>query len=175
MPGFVNYKHQFHFFGLTRPVLEPMIYCTQGEHVYTNVIKYNIIISTCIINLDEVWKSIQIWCENALLLLSLLPVIGNFIYKNKLEIFFSFDLKPLIDLICLSQDRTWISNVISCGLFFLCSVMQGEKQLFVRFVDIGGIVDHYSLNCVFQQDNLKVTFKYRWLLNGGDMGKFDCI
>ena len=42
---------------------------------------------------------------------------------------------------CLSQARTWISNVICCGFLFC---IQWVK---VRFIDIDGIADHYCLNC----------------------------
>jgi hypothetical protein len=43
--------------------------------------------------------------------------------------------------LCLSQARTWISNVICSDLF--CVTNLDERWLFV-FVDIGGIVDHHS-------------------------------
>jgi hypothetical protein len=45
--------------------------------------------------------------------------------------------------LCLSKARTWIFKAISGGLF----VFNGLRLvLIVRFVDIGGIVDHHCLN-----------------------------
>ena len=45
---------------------------------------------------------------------------------------------PLIGLcLCLSQDRTWTSDVVYCDLFFACSDLRWE--VIVYFV---GIVDH---------------------------------
>ena len=44
---------------------------------------------------------------------------------------------------CLSQARTWISNVIYCGFLFC---IQWVK---VRFIDIDGIADHHCLNSLF--------------------------
>ena len=42
-------------------------------------------------------------------------------------------------ILCMSEFRTWISNVICRGTLFVFS------ELIVRFVDIDGIVDHRSL------------------------------
>ena len=47
--------------------------------------------------------------------------------------------------LCLSQARTWISNVKWCGLF-LCSVNDVGLEVMVSFVDIGRIVDNHCLN-----------------------------
>jgi hypothetical protein len=45
--------------------------------------------------------------------------------------------------LCLSQARTWLSNVISHGLFYV----QGfEGEVIVIFVDIGGIVETSKVN-----------------------------
>ena len=65
---------------------------------------------------------------------------------------------PLISLtpphfVCLSQARTWISNVICGGLFVLS---KWRREMIVRFVDIGGIVDHHCLNFLF--------IRYLWLV-----------
>ena len=46
-------------------------------------------------------------------------------------------------ILCMSEVRTWISNVICRGPLFVFSEWMWE--LIVRFVDIGGIVDHRSL------------------------------
>ena len=46
----------------------------------------------------------------------------------------------------MSQFTTWISNVIFVVVF--CSVTEGENVI-VRFVDIGGIVNHHCLNFVY--------------------------
>ena len=50
--------------------------------------------------------------------------------------------------LCLSQARTWILNVICRGLF---CVQWGQVrwEVFVWFVDIGGIDDHHCLNFLF--------------------------
>jgi hypothetical protein len=48
----------------------------------------------------------------------------------------------LVTFKCLSQARTWISNVICRGLF-LCSVSESERLLAIR------IVDHHCLNFLF--------------------------
>ena len=46
--------------------------------------------------------------------------------------------------LCLSQARTWISNII-CRVFFMFSELRGE--VIVRLVNIGG--SHHCLNCFF--------------------------
>ena len=44
--------------------------------------------------------------------------------------------------LCLSQARTWISNVICCGLIYVQWIEVGEVgEVVVYFVDGGGIVD----------------------------------
>ena len=48
--------------------------------------------------------------------------------------------------VCLSQPRTWISNVM-CPELFVVSELRWE--VIVHFVDIGGIVDHYCLIFLF--------------------------
>ena len=51
--------------------------------------------------------------------------------------------------LCLFHAKTWISNDICRSLpLFLCSVSSGKRWL-VRFVENGGIADHYCLNFVF--------------------------
>jgi hypothetical protein len=60
------------------------------------------------------------------------------------------DWEPIYQFIpatylCLSQARIWISIVICCGLF----VVFWELRWEIRFVDIGGIVDHHCLNFLF--------------------------
>ena len=45
---------------------------------------------------------------------------------------------------CLSQARTWISNVIYRGTF----CVQLRWEVFDRFVDIVGIVEHHCLICL---------------------------
>ena len=61
---------------------------------------------------------------------------------------------------CLFQSTTWISNIICHGLFVF-SELRWEAH--VRFVDIGGIIDHHLLNFLFIvniQSNLSyVTFQ----------------
>ena len=47
-----------------------------------------------------------------------------------------------------TQARTWICNVICCGLFFVQRV-QLRWEVIVRFVDIGGNDDHHCLNFLF--------------------------
>ena len=63
-------------------------------------------------------------------------------------------------LLCLFQSTTWISNIICHGLFVF-SELRWEAH--VRFVDIGGIIDHHLLNFLFIvniQSNLSyVTFQ----------------
>ena len=44
---------------------------------------------------------------------------------------------------CLSQARTWISNIICCCLFYV------QWEVIVRFVDIGEIANHPCLNFRF--------------------------
>ena len=48
--------------------------------------------------------------------------------------------------VCLSQARTWISNII-CGGDFFCA--QLRRDMIVRFVDIGGSDDHHCLIVLF--------------------------
>ena len=48
--------------------------------------------------------------------------------------------------LCLSQTRTWISNGIGHGLFY---VQWLRWKVIVCLVDIGGTVDHHCLNYVF--------------------------
>ena len=50
--------------------------------------------------------------------------------------------------LCLSQTRTWISNVV----FFMFNILRQEVG--VRFVDIDGIVDHHCLNFSFHNFSL---------------------
>jgi hypothetical protein len=53
----------------------------------------------------------------------------------------------LLVTLCLSQTRTWISNVICLGLFTFNELSWG---MIVRFVDIGGIVDRHCLNFLYE-------------------------
>ena len=47
--------------------------------------------------------------------------------------------------LCLSQTKTWISNVIYDGLFlFLFSEL--KREVIVRLIVIGGIVDYHCLS-----------------------------
>ena len=58
----------------------------------------------------------------------------------------------------LPQSRTWILNVVRHGLFvFLFSELRWE--VIVRFVDIGGIVDHYCLNFFSDYHKIKYNLK----------------
>jgi hypothetical protein len=58
--------------------------------------------------------------------------------------------------LCLSQARTWISNVICHGL--LCvQWVQLRWEVIVCLVDIGGIDDHHCLNFLF------INLKLIWL------------
>jgi hypothetical protein len=58
-------------------------------------------------------------------------------------------------LLCLSQARTWISNVTCCGLF--CVQWEGQEVI-VRFVDIGRIVDHcFSMNLIADQNQYNLS------------------
>jgi hypothetical protein len=51
--------------------------------------------------------------------------------------------------LCLSQARTWISNVICCcSPFFAFSELRWE--VIVCFVNIGGIVDYHYLYSLFK-------------------------
>ena len=59
--------------------------------------------------------------------------------------------------LCLSQARTWISNVICHGLFMFSELRQ---EVFVRFVDIGGIGDHHCLNFLI------ITLAYNFIFVG---------
>ena len=63
----------------------------------------------------------------------------------------SISLNPTICL-CLSQARTWISNVICRGLFCVQWV-QLRWEVIVGFLDIGGIDDHHCLNFLFINNN----------------------
>ena len=47
----------------------------------------------------------------------------------------------------LSQVRTWISNVLCRGFFFMFS--EWKWNVIVRFSDIGVMFDHYCLNFLF--------------------------
>ena len=47
--------------------------------------------------------------------------------------------------LCLSQDRIWISNVI-CLIFVFNEL---KLEAIVRFIDIGGTVDHHSSKFLF--------------------------
>jgi hypothetical protein len=59
----------------------------------------------------------------------------------------SFPRHILLFSAYLSQVRTWISNVICCGLFIIFNELRW-KVIF-RFAANGGIVDHHSLlSCV---------------------------
>ena len=49
--------------------------------------------------------------------------------------------------LCLSQARTWISNIMLLSLIFVFNELRWE--VIVCFVDIGGIVDHHCLNFLF--------------------------
>ena len=51
--------------------------------------------------------------------------------------------------LCLSQTRTWISNVV---VFFMFNILR--QEVVVRFVDIDGIVDHHCLNFSFHNFSL---------------------
>jgi hypothetical protein len=66
----------------------------------------------------------------------------NFAYKN-------MDIKRLkpATLLCVSQARTWISNVICRGLFFLM-FSELRWEVIVCFVDLE-VVDHHYLNVLF--------------------------
>jgi hypothetical protein len=49
---------------------------------------------------------------------------------------------------CRFQASTLISNV-NISWSFLCSVSRDDDEVFVCFIDIGGIVDHHLLNFLF--------------------------
>ena len=49
----------------------------------------------------------------------------------------------------LSQARTWISNAICHGLLCVQWLEGGTREVIVRFVDIGRIVDHHCLSFLF--------------------------
>ena len=52
--------------------------------------------------------------------------------------------------LCLSQYKTWISNVISCG--FVCiQWVQLRWEVIVRLVDIDGIDNHHCLSFLFKK------------------------
>jgi len=53
--------------------------------------------------------------------------------------------KPTTSL-CLSQARILISIIIRCGLFMFNNL---TCDVIVRFVNIGGILDHHCLNFLF--------------------------
>jgi hypothetical protein len=50
--------------------------------------------------------------------------------------------------LCLSQARTWISNVI-CHSLFCVQWVQLKWEVIVRFIDIGGIDNCHCLNFLF--------------------------
>jgi hypothetical protein len=56
----------------------------------------------------------------------------------------------LATFLCLSQARTWISNVI-CNCLLLCSMIWCQKWLFVLLILVL-ILDHHSLNLLFTID-----------------------
>jgi hypothetical protein len=51
--------------------------------------------------------------------------------------------------LCLSQARTWISNVTCHGLFVFCEFSLDERWLLVLLILSGGIDDHHCLNFLF--------------------------
>jgi hypothetical protein len=70
---------------------------------------------------------------------------GLYIYQEGRFIHFSRGGDPInwfnnATFLCLSQDKTWISNVIWHGLFCVLWV-QLKWEMIVRFVDICGIDD----------------------------------
>jgi hypothetical protein len=91
-------------------------------------------------------------CEYVLGNHMILYVIGTLydlhdLHQNLLEIDEGWDpinqFNPTTFL-CLSQTRTWISNVV---VFFMFNILR--QEVVVRFVDIDGIVDHHCLNFLF--------------------------
>ena len=81
--------------------------------------------------------SVSLSCANFLLFIS---VLSFRIQVSKWEGCDAINWFIPVMFLCLSQSRTWISNAKCCGLFRLFNGLTGE--LVVRFVDIGGIVDH---------------------------------
>ena len=64
-------------------------------------------------------------------------------------------------LLCLSQARIWISNVICCDLYFKFNEFSWE--VIVCFVDTGKIVDHHCLNFLFMKVKLTTILAQRLL------------
>ena len=60
-----------------------------------------------------------------------------------------------VTFLCLFQARTWISNAICRGLPYV-QWYDLRSLVIVRFVDIGGIVDHHWFNLLFVMSQLSV-------------------
>ena len=77
--------------------------------------------------------------------------IGDLVNIGEGRFYPKYQLKPAI-LLCMSEARTCIFNIICLGTF----CVQIRWELAERFVDVGGIAKHYCLN--EDVDNLVILF-----------------
>ena len=118
-------------------------YCT--VHVY-------VVIKMC----DSMWS---FWVDVNLCLCFLHRIVCKCIIQlSKGEGRDHINWFNLAIFMCLSQARTWISNVICYGLSCVLCV-QLRWEVIVHFVDICGIDDHHCLNFLFTVRKSKIKQK----------------